>query len=106
MSQAALICSSRTSAMPPQATAPTRATAVQMAIERGRDFVRTAGLLPYGPLRSGFLPAWVLGETSGQRGPRGRPQHAHEHRRAGEEGERRGPEAHEPRVDRHARPVL
>ena len=39
ISHAAEICSPRTSAITPQATAPTTATSVQMTIERVRDFV-------------------------------------------------------------------
>jgi hypothetical protein len=41
ISQAAEICSPRTSAMTPQDTAPTSATAVQMTIERVRDLFFT-----------------------------------------------------------------
>src|SRR4051812_40639571 len=88
--------------MTPQDTAPTMATAVQMAIERGRDFVRTAGLLPYGALRSGFLPAWVLGETPGERGRRGGQQHDHQHGGADGDGERRGAQPDDARVERDA----
>src|SRR5918999_973682 len=50
ISQAAEICSPRTRAITPHATAPTTATSVQMTIERARDFVLTSCL----PLRCGL----------------------------------------------------
>ena len=46
ISHAAEICSPRTSAMTPHATAPTTATNVQMAIVRLRDLVPMSAPLP------------------------------------------------------------
>ena len=55
ISQAAEICSSRTRAMTPHATAPMIATGVQMTIERARDLVLTTAS-PDG-CGGGWIPA-------------------------------------------------
>ena len=56
ISHAAEICSPRTRAMTPHATAPTTATNVQMAIERLRDLVPMSAPLPSRASRAASPP--------------------------------------------------
>src|SRR3954454_1333379 len=91
--------SSRTSAMTPQATAPTTATAVQIAIERPRVLVLTACSSLRGSQRRFSSPPWGSAKRphAGRHG--GGDEDDDERGCAGEEGQRGGGEPGRTSVD-------
>src|SRR3954451_5542346 len=100
MSQAALICSSRTSAITPQATAPTIATAVQIATERPRDLVLTAYSPLCGSRRRVSSPPPGSRKRPHACGHGGREEDHDKHRSAREDGEDRSREPGRAGVER------